>query len=88
MNFLVITDDTEAAGELFDFDIVSNDIMVDFKLLYSSTFCIIPNSTFSWWASWLSEKKLIVAPDRWLNYNSPEARFYPSDIRTEKFIYI
>lgn len=88
ISFLVITDDVQAARELFDFDIISNDMMIDFKLLYCSKICIIPNSTFSWWASWLSEKQLVIAPDNWLNYNSPQLGFYPADIKTEKFSYI
>lgn len=42
---------------------------IDFQLLAQSKNFIIPNSTFAWWAAWLSiaEEKLIVAPKRWFN---------------------
>jgi hypothetical protein len=35
-------------------------MMVDFKILYFSKYTIITNSSFSWWASWLSNDKEIV----------------------------
>jgi hypothetical protein len=89
IKFLVITDDKELASEYFkDLDVVSNDMMVDFKLLYNSKYCIITNSTFSWWATWLSEKEITLAPNNWLNYNRPHLGFYPADIKTNKFEYI
>ncbi len=39
------------------------------RLMYSCKHFVISNSTFSWWAQYLSsnEKKIIVAPDRWFN---------------------
>lgn len=42
---------------------------IDFQLLAQAKNFIIPNSTFAWWAAWLStaEQKLIVAPKRWFN---------------------
>jgi len=90
IKFVVITDDVEGAKEYFvDHDVISNDMMDDFKLLYYSKYCIIPNSSFSWWAAWLSDNKTItVAPDNWLNYQMPEKGFYPADIKVDKFTYI
>ena len=63
-------------------------MMVDFEILYKSKINIIPNSTFSWWASWLDNKEMVVAPNNWWNYNKPELGFYPVDIKTEEFIYV
>ena len=88
IKFLIITDDIEAASEYFNYDIISNDMMVDFKLLYFSKYCILTNSTFCWWAAWLSEKEISIAPNNWLNYNIPQYGFYPVDIKTNKFKYI
>ncbi len=89
LKFLIITDDIETAGSMFtDIEIVSNDIMVDFSLLYNSIYCIIPNSTFSWWAAWLSKKQITVAPNRWCNYNASKGEFSPLDIKTDTFTYI
>jgi len=89
LKFLIITDDIDFANQFFnDIDIISNDMMVDFSLLYHSKFCIIPNSSFSWWASWLSDKEKIIAPLGWINYNKQDGSFWPSDIKTNKFIYV
>jgi hypothetical protein len=86
---LIITDDPVLANEIFPGErIISNDLMTDFKLLYYSKYCIIPNSSFSWWASWLSDKYLTIAPYCWLNYNYQDLGFYPADIESDKFIYI
>lgn len=87
---LVITDDYEEAKKFFpDYDIVSNDMEVDFCLLYQSKYTIIPNSSFSWWASWLNDDNIItVAPERWFNYNKGEGEFEPSNIKSVKFTYI
>jgi hypothetical protein len=92
IKFLIITDNSDDAREYFDgYDILSNDLMTDFGLLYMSKYCIIPNSSFSWWAAWLSDdKEIIIAPDRWFNYNNRYLGhgFIPVDIMTKKFTYI
>ena len=89
IKFVVITDDIESAKFYFNnFDIICNDMMIDFQLLYYSKYCIISNSTFSWWAAWLSEKIITVAPNNWLNYNNPELGFYPKSIKSDRFEYV
>lgn len=91
LKFVVITDDKEEAHKYFpDFEILSNPFEVDFYLLSQSKYSIIPNSTFSWWASWLNKNSsLIIAPNRWLNYNGYYGEgFEPKQIKTDKFFYI
>lgn len=89
LKFLIITDDIKLASEFFpNIAMMSNDMMVDFALLYYSKFCIISNSSFSWWAAWLSNKEKIIAPLGWVNYNKQDGTFWPHDIKSNKFIYV
>lgn len=89
IKFLVITDDIKTASLSFDCDIISNDMMIDFKLLSFSKYSIIVNSSFSWWSGWLGDNhEYIIAPNYWFNYNNPHMGFDPKDIYTSKFIYI
>ena len=52
-------------------------------LMYSCKHFIISNSTFSWWASYLSEykDKIIISPDKWYNENVPCDLFQPNWIK-------
>lgn len=89
LKFLIITDDLEEAEKMFpDYEIISNSMHVDFYLLNNSKYTIIPNSSFSWWSSWLNLNNIItIAPNRWFNYNSG-GDFFPKNIKTELFTYI
>jgi hypothetical protein len=89
ISFVIITDDIEYSKKILpNIDILSNNVVTDFKLLYNSKYSIISNSSFSWWSSWLTDKKITVAPLNWLYYNEPSKGFYPMDVKTDKFIYI
>ncbi len=53
------------------FEIVGNqnDMMDDMQLMSACRHAIVANSSFSWWAAWLttlSPKKIVIAPSPWL----------------------
>lgn len=88
-SFLIITDDINLSKSYFpDIEAISNDVATDFKLLYFCKNIIMSNSSFSWWASWISDKEISIAPNNWLNYNRPELGFHPIDINSNKFTFI
>lgn len=89
MKFVVITDDPEEASIFFsEYDILKNSVEIDFFLLLNSNYTIIPNSSFSWWACWLNDYKILtIAPDKWFNYNDGSS-FSPKDIKTDRFKYL
>lgn len=89
ISFVIVTDDVELSKFYFpNINVISNDVVTDFKILYFSKYTIISNSSFSWWAAWLSDKKITLAPKYWLNYNKPELGYHPIDIKTDKFTFI
>lgn len=67
---IVFSDDIDEAKKVIDFaDIYVNTgfDMMDFLLMTKFRNFIISNSTFSWWAAWLSkvENKRVIAPSKW-----------------------
>ena len=77
-HFLVFSDDNEWCLENFDgysdVTVVSSpgntttvqSDMADFNLMRSCDAFIITNSTYSWWAAYLSQSADVVCPSRWL----------------------
>jgi hypothetical protein len=64
-------------------------VEIDFKLLFSATYLIIPYSSFSWWATYLnSKKKIVVAPKYWALFGSKIKTWSTFDIATPGFTYI
>lgn len=64
----------------------SNDEITDFQLIKNADIAIISNSSFAWWAAYLSEKKNIVfAPKNWLGFRI--GKEHPKKVMTERFIW-
>lgn len=71
--FYVYSDEIEKAKVLFEGvpDVIfidPIDTMTDFYSMRQSDHFIIGNSSYSWWAAWLSKKnrdKVVVAPKKW-----------------------
>ena len=69
--FYVFSDDIDWCKHNFDisqndiFFIDGNSTVEDFILMRACHGFIISNSTYSWWPAYLSESKVIVAPEKW-----------------------
>lgn len=102
MKFKIITDDIAVAKTYFpndeiisDPNAITDDIIIseqtknDFRILKTAKYAVINISTYSWWAGWLnSNKKLILAPDKWYNHAINAQDWFPHDICSKKFEYI
>ena len=89
LKFLVITDDIPLSKKYFPyFPVFSNDRDTDFCILGLGRFVISAISTFCWWACYLNDRNIVVAPRGWFASQLSDDLWQPQDIRTHKFIWI
>ena len=75
---IFFSDDIKWVKETIETDLPSyyesgeDPVWEKLRLMYSCKHFIISNSTFSWWAQYLSrnENKIVISPDRWYNDES------------------
>lgn len=73
--FFIFSDDVEWCKKNMKFpkdtkfETGNDPVWEKLRMMYSCKHFIISNSTFSWWAQYLSrnKKKVVIAPDRWTN---------------------
>jgi hypothetical protein len=64
----------------------SNNEITDFQIIKNADIAIISNSSFAWWAAYLSEKKnTVYAPKNWLGFRI--GKEHPKKVMTERFIW-
>ena len=81
---MVFSDDPEWCRENFpDFQVCNGQNKYDdLKLMSSCDYQVIANSSFSWWASWLGNQRLVIAPKQW--FTEPSLNY--SDIVPERWV--
>lgn len=88
---IFVSDDIEFVRASFPdnlgYSFVSNSEIIDFQLIYNSDIAIISNSTFSWWAAYLSARnQRVIAPQNWLGFRI--GREHPRGVMTGRFEWI
>lgn len=83
IKFYLITDYYNLAKtflpENFNIEYYNLSDIDDLKLMSQSDACIISNSTFGWWGSFLGKNKITIAPDIW-NKTDKLDEIYTSDM--------
>jgi hypothetical protein len=64
----------------------SNNEIIDFQIIMNADISIISNSSFAWWAAYLSEKANVVyAPKNWLGFRI--GKEHPKSVMTDRFVW-
>lgn len=90
MRFVIITDDPDCARSFIgNYPCYHVDIGFDFYVINQSKYVILSNSSFGWWAAWLStQSKLIIAPRYWSQHNVSDGYWGLGDQYVRKFTYL
>jgi len=85
-----VSDDLDYVKKFFpakpNYIFSNNNEITDFQIIQNADIAIISNSTFAWWAAYLSPKKNIVyAPKNWMAFRIGAE--YPRGVMTDKFIW-
>lgn len=87
---IFVSDDIKYAKEYFreapNYIYSINDEITDFQIIMNADIAIISNSSFAWWAAYLSEKKnTVYAPKNWLGFRI--GKEHPKRVMTDRFIW-
>lgn len=85
-----VSDDMEFVKKEFpakeNYIFSSNSEILDFQLIHHADVTIISNSTFAWWAAYLSPKQnFVIAPKNWFGFRI--GREHPKGIMTDRFVW-
>jgi hypothetical protein len=83
-----VSDDMDFVKKEFperkNFIFSSNSEILDFQLILNADVAIISNSTFAWWAAYMSPKNnFVIAPKNWFGFRI--GREHPKGIMTDRF---
>ena len=87
---IFVSDDIEHVktyfGDSENYIYSTNNEIIDFQIIMNADVAIISNSSFAWWAAYLSHKNNIVyAPKNWLGFRI--GKEHPKKVMTDKFIW-
>jgi hypothetical protein len=87
---LFVSDDIEHVKQYFgmqpNYIYSSNNEITDFQIIKNADISIISNSSFAWWAAYLSEKNnTVYAPKNWMGFRI--GKEHPKKVMTDKFIW-
>jgi len=83
-----VSDDIEYVKAFFkekpNYIYSNNDEITDFQIIQHSDIAIISNSSFAWWAAYLSSKKnTVYGPKNWLGFRI--GKEHPKRVMTDRF---